>query len=120
MVSSSNACCNCTEMENSRENSAAAYLDMASSVLFLDDFQIQDDVLAGVETGHRAGCRLCIVLLRLQCVVRVGDESAEPVASGCIGIDASDRDGPHVLQENNGAAERVVGFAGYDAESVAQ
>src|SRR6266480_1445820 len=120
MVSSSNACCNCTEMENSRENSAAAYLDMASSVLFLDDFQIQDDVLARVETGHRAGCRLCIVLFRVQFVIRVGVESAEPVTSGVIGIAASHGVGPHVLQENNATGERVVGFVAYHAANGAQ
>src|SRR5205807_10506653 len=112
MVSSSNACCNCTEMENSRENSAAAYLDMASSVLFLDDFQIQDDVLARVETGHRAGCRLCIVLFRVQFVIRVGVESAGPGTSGVIGLAASHRGGSQVLQEGNASGAGGGGLVG--------
>src|SRR5256884_8736284 len=59
-------------------------------------------------------------LFRVQFVIRVGVESAEPVTSGVIGIAASHGVGPHVLQENNATGERVVGFVAYHAANGAQ
>jgi len=107
-------------MENSLDISPALCLDRTGSALFLVDFKIQNDVLAGVKTGNRSCRRFRIVLLRVQFVIRVGVEPAESIIPGVIGITASHGVGPHVLQEYDAAGERVVGFVAYHAANGAQ
>src|SRR5215469_12711566 len=119
MVSSSNAIAT-GKGEGSREKLPGALPPYDGSALFLVDFKIQNDVLAGVETGNCSRCGLCIVLLGVQFVVRIGVESAESVVACIVGITASHGVGPHVLQENNASGERVVGFVAYHATDSAK
>src|SRR5215472_6965918 len=119
MVSSSNIYCN-REREGSLEKLPGALPPHEGSALFLDDFKIQNDVFAGVETGNCSRHGFLIVLLRVQFVVCVGVESAKPVAACVISVTAPDGIGPHVLQENNASGERAVGFVAYHATNGAK
>src|SRR5438874_12727133 len=88
------------------------YLDSTGSALFLVDLEIQDDVLARVETGYSARRRLRVVFFGVQLVVGVRVQSAETIASRIIGVTASHGIGPHVLQKNNTAGKGVIGLVG--------
>ncbi len=106
-----------TALRTAHERSSPAGWNLELA-LFLVDFKIQDDVLATVEAGDRAGRRLGAFLFRVQFIIGIRIQTAEAVAAGVIGVTAADGIGPHVLQKNNAAGNGAVGLIRHHAESL--
>jgi hypothetical protein len=90
------------------------------SALFLVDFEIQNDVLAAVEAGDRAGWGFGAFFFRMQFVIGIRIQAAETVAAGVIGVTATDRIGAHVFQKNNAAGKRAIGLVRHHAADGAE
>src|SRR6266446_4398058 len=78
-----------TALRTAHERSSPAGWNLELA-LFLVDFKIQDDVLATVEAGDRAGRRLGAFLFRVQFIIGIRIQTAEAVAAGVIGVTAAD------------------------------
>jgi len=94
-----------TALRTAHERSSPAGWNLELA-LFLVDFKIQDDVLATVEAGDRAGRRLGAFLFRVQFIIGIRIQTAEAVAAGVIGVTAADGIGPHVSSEKQRCRKR--------------
>lgn len=86
-----------------------AFQTTALKLRFLPiDLQVQDHILAVVKRRQGACIRLGPFEFRMNFIIRVGIQSAEPVGPRAIRKAAGHRIGSQILQKSRGSGDRVL------------